>query len=317
LALDLISQPCADEGGRISAQFARPVPLNKAERIKELLYFGKNWRKELVTRQYNTAKAASDYALIYDRRVPGGQFARSRLRLVGEILGSCPGGDLLDAGCGPGLMARTLADDRPGDFRVTVLDQSVAMVAHCIDLVGDAGAVLPTVGGIEALPFADASFDVILAMGVLEYADARAAIGELGRVTRRGGLVIVSMLSPFSPRRLAETLVYWPYAVILAVMERLVRVPVSGRRGGRGSGIRALRTAKLRRMMENSGLHPCNVLRIETPTRRRYACQLGRGGRDEAASARWRRSRYFRANTATHIESWPSERGCLIVARRG
>jgi len=40
--------------------------------------------------------------------------------------------------------------------------------------------------------------------------DAQAAIGQLSRVTRPGGVVLVSMLNPANPYRLTEWFLYWP-----------------------------------------------------------------------------------------------------------
>ena len=49
---------------------------------------------------------------------------------------------------------------------------------------------------IEALPFAAESFDAVAATGVLEYARSRAALAELVRVLRPGGVLVVSYPNP-------------------------------------------------------------------------------------------------------------------------
>ena len=46
-----------------------------------------------------------------------------------------------------------------------MLDQSPVMVEHCAAIVRDAGKVGATVGRLEAMPYATASFDVTLALG--------------------------------------------------------------------------------------------------------------------------------------------------------
>lgn len=176
--------------------------------------------------------------------------------LVQHVLAACPRGDLLDAGCGPGILARGLLKSRAHDFRIAVLDQSPAMVEYCAANVRDAGEVHPTVGRLEALPFADAAFDVILVMGALEYADARAAISEISRVIRPGGLVIVTMLNPLSPYRVTEWFVYWPARRALEAIEKLTRVPAGRRHGARATGIRAFPAGRLRRLLEQAGLRP-------------------------------------------------------------
>jgi ubiquinone/menaquinone biosynthesis C-methylase UbiE len=186
-------------------------------------------RKDRVVAQYDSTLAADEYAHAYDRERPEGRFFRARLRLVQDILARCPGGDLLDVGCGPGIIAHTLLQSRPRDFRITVLDQSPAMVEYCAANTRPAGGVRPTVGRLEALPYADGTFDVTLAMGVLEYVDARRAIGELCRVTRPGGLVVVTMLNPLSPYRVVEWFFYWPLLRIIEAVERVFAIPVERR----------------------------------------------------------------------------------------
>lgn len=153
-----------------------------------------------------------------------------------------------------------LLSSRPRDFRVTVLDQSPAMVEHCMANVRDVGEVGASVGRLEAMPYATASFDVTLALGALEYTDVRAAVRELSRVTRPGGLVVVTMLNPLSLYRAAEWTVYWPTLRVLAVIERSLNVPADRRHGARHTGIRALRAGRLRRLMTQAGLQPAHLI---------------------------------------------------------
>jgi ubiquinone/menaquinone biosynthesis C-methylase UbiE len=182
------------------------------------------------------------------------------LRLIKEILSACPGGNLLDAGCGPGVMVRDLLESRPGDFRITVLDQSPAMVEYCTAQVRDVGEVQSSVGELGAMPFAGDQFDVTLAMGVLEYTDSRVAIRDLARVTRPGGLVIVSMLNPLSPFRLTQWFLYWPLVRMAGAVEKVLGVPAGRRHAARRSGIRALPPAVLRRQLRQAGLEPVDTL---------------------------------------------------------
>lgn len=221
---------------------------------------GRTSRKERVTAQYNSSQAAADYARANLGSRPEGRFFRSRLQLVQDLLASCPGGDLLDAGCGPGVMARALLEFRPHDFRITVVDQSPAMVGYCAASVRDVGEVHPAVGQLEAMPFADVSFDVMLVMGALEYANVRAAVREISRITRQSGLVIVTMLNPLSPYRLTEWFLYRPLLRVLEAIERSFGVPAERRHGARASGIRALSAGRLRRLMKQAGLQPMDLV---------------------------------------------------------
>ena len=224
-------------------------------------------RKDRVIAQYGNSQAAIDYARAYEGSRPEGRFFSSRLQLVKNILASCPGGDLLDAGCGPGVMVHALLESRPQQFRITVLDQSPAMVEHCVIKVHGLGKINPAVGRLEAMPFADVTFDVTLVMGALEYTNARLAIREISRVTRRGGLVIVTMLNPLSPYRLTDWLLLSPVIRLLGAIEKLCGVPAERRHGRRLSGIHAYPVFILRRLMRQAGLQPADIVYFDvTPT---------------------------------------------------
>ncbi len=105
---------------------------------------------------------------------------------------------LLDAGCGAGLLA-LLA--RLRGATVTALDASAALLAV-------ARARLPEAdlreGDLEALPFAEASFDAVIAVNSIFYAaDMAAAMRELARVVRPGGRVV---LTAWGARERCETM---------------------------------------------------------------------------------------------------------------
>ncbi|WIV58830.1 class I SAM-dependent methyltransferase [Amycolatopsis nalaikhensis] len=133
-------------------------------------------------------------------RDPLARHQRSRVDAVGQVLRDCPGGALLDVGCGPGTMVRHLLEHRPGDFALTGCDRSAAMVDAARLRAGDASFF---VGDIEELPFADATFDVALAMGVLDHVDVVPALREIVRVVRPGGRTVVTMRNPRWPARRA------------------------------------------------------------------------------------------------------------------
>jgi ubiquinone/menaquinone biosynthesis C-methylase UbiE len=134
------------------------------------------------------------------------------------------------------------------------------MVDAVAGRIGNAADVRLTVARVERMPFPDRSFDVALAMGVLEYTDLREALREIARVVRPEGLVVLTMLNPASPYRLVEWGVYWPARRLVGRLERLLGVPPERRHGARRSGIRAVGVARLRRMMREAGLQPQDVV---------------------------------------------------------
>ena len=232
-----------------------------------LKWFERPARKEYVSAQFDTPHAPADYAHANEGFLPAGRFFRSRLLLVQDILVSYPKGDLLDAGCGPGVMVRALLESRPNDFRIAALDQSLVMVNYCAARAREIGEIYPAVGQLEAMPFANISFDITLVMGALEYTDARMAIHEISRVTRPDGLVIVTMLNPFSLYRLTEWFLFWPLVRTLGAIERCFGVPVERRHGVRFSGIHTLPRSRLQRLMRQAGLQPIDVVYFDvTPT---------------------------------------------------
>ena len=99
-------------------------------------------------------------------------------------LGVGPGTALLDVGCGSGYAAG-LASELGAD--VTGLDITPELLEIARERVPAARFIE---AGMDALPFADRSFDVVVAFSALQFADdPRAATGEVARVVRSGGQV--------------------------------------------------------------------------------------------------------------------------------
>lgn len=104
-----------------------------------------------------------------------------------------PGLRLLDVGCGPGTVTLDLAARLdPGD--VVGVDASPSVIEAAAKAAADAGTTNVTflVGDAYALDVPDDSFDVVHAHQVLQHlSDPVAALREMRRVTRPGGIVAV------------------------------------------------------------------------------------------------------------------------------
>ena len=104
------------------------------------------------------------------------------------------GMDLLDVGCGPASITADLAE-RVAPGRVVGLDAAAGALEAARATLRERGLseqVELTCGDIMALPFEDASFDVVHAHQVLQHlADPVGALAEMRRVTRPGGIVAV------------------------------------------------------------------------------------------------------------------------------
>jgi SAM-dependent methyltransferase len=130
---------------------------------------------------------ARAYDAVYDAQGPEGHPLRVRMAAALRLLGPGPG-EVLDVGMGPGRLAEQL---ERGGWRVSGVDASEGMLALARERLTGARLLR---GEIDRLPFPDASFDAVVATGVLEYAPDRArAVGELARVLRPGGRAVVSI----------------------------------------------------------------------------------------------------------------------------
>jgi len=206
--------------------------------------------------RYADPAEVSSYVASYEGWGPSARYFWSRLYIIEKVLRACAGGELLDVGCGPGMMVSRLLDTRAGDFRITACDRSPAMMEAVARRVPAAGDTRLAVASIEDMPFEDDGFDVVLGMGVLEYVDVRLAVREIARLVRDDGLVVVTMLNPLSPYRLFDWFVHLPAVRLAGQVERLLRVPEGRRHAAAKSGVRALTASRLRRVMRSEGLRP-------------------------------------------------------------
>ena len=109
---------------------------------------------------------------------------------------------ILEVGCGPGHLSIALADRHKLD--VTGIDLDPAMIERAQTNASrdfDLDERRPTflAADVASLPFADASFDLIVStFSMHHWADATAGLAELGRVLRPGGRALIWDFRPGS-----------------------------------------------------------------------------------------------------------------------
>lgn len=99
----------------------------------------------------------------------------------------------LDVGCGEGRFCRMV---RRLDIAPVGIDPTAAMIAEAQrrDPGGDY-----RLGAAEALDFEDARFDLVVSyLSLIDIADLGAAIGEMARVLRPGGALLIANLNSFT-----------------------------------------------------------------------------------------------------------------------
>lgn len=141
--------------------------------------------RQAVRRAFDRAAASYDAAANLQRQVCA--------LLLAELADPAPT-RILDAGCGTGYALGLLRDRWPA-ARLVAADFAPAMVT--------------TAGGgvcadIEALPFADACFDLYWSSLSFQWCDAGRAVAEAARVLAPGGRLAVSSLAPGTLGELQE-----------------------------------------------------------------------------------------------------------------
>ena len=148
------------------------------------------------TRAYYDGFAAR-YEERRDGRDPGGYHDLLDELEVGFIERFGRGRDVLEVGCGTGLLLRRIAEfarsARGVDLSPGMLEKARGRGLEVVE------------ASATELPFAAGSFDVVCSFKVLAHVrDVRRALGEMARVVRPGGHVLAELYNPVSLRGLAK-----------------------------------------------------------------------------------------------------------------
>jgi len=104
-------------------------------------------------------------------------------------------GAVLDVGCGPGVLLATLAGENP-DLRLAGIDLVPEMIRAAKDRLGPRADI--RLGDANQLPWEDGRFDVVTCIDSFQhYLQPRAALAEIHRVLKSGGLLVIA--GPWAP----------------------------------------------------------------------------------------------------------------------
>jgi SAM-dependent methyltransferase len=202
----------------------------------------------------------------------------SRLRLLKT--------DLFDEAVSQGIAPWLLARGLP----VTGIDVSPAMVTEAAARIPSLEAV---VADVRSLPFADASFDVVFSGSTLDHfesaADIQVALGELCRVLRSGGTLILTLDNPANP------LIWLRNGPLLGLLRRVGIVPYQV---GKTLGHRALERALLA-----AGLHVVESTAVMHCPR---AIAVAVAGPMERLSRSWQEVFLRHLQAWERLERWPT-----------
>lgn len=114
----------------------------------------------------------------------------------------------MEVGCGPGWLRAEAADVVAQGLQLTLSGLSPAMVQLAGERVRSSTSIQVVderVADVQNLPFADGSFDVVVANFMLYHApDPPVAVQEIARVLRPGGRLLAATNGPNNLRELGE-----------------------------------------------------------------------------------------------------------------
>jgi ubiquinone/menaquinone biosynthesis C-methylase UbiE len=117
-------------------------------------------------------------------------------RWIFDQITAAPESNILELGCGPGILWLQNLDRLPEQWHITLSDFSPGMLQEAQQRLRDAGRSFAfRVIDAQSIPFAEASFDVVIANHMLYHVPELArALAEISRVLKPGGRLYASTI---------------------------------------------------------------------------------------------------------------------------
>lgn len=164
-----------------------------------------------------------------DRQGPGSpEITRKALGFINPL---CEDAHIADIGCGSGSQTLVLAENAPG--RITGIDLFPAFIERLTENAEKArlqDRVMGVVGNMEALPFEEASLDLIWSEGAIYNIGFARGLREWRRFLKPGGHIAVSEASWFTDQRPGEIQDYWmrEYPEMDTIPNKLAQLQAAG-----------------------------------------------------------------------------------------
>ncbi|KKW19786.1 MAG: Methyltransferase [Parcubacteria group bacterium GW2011_GWA2_51_10] len=142
-------------------------------------------------------KRSREYKAEYDNETGEGYSFRVRRK---KVLAMIPDRtNVLDIASGPGVMIPGLLLKA---CKITCVDAAPEMIERIKDEFGETPFLTVVVADAYRLPFEDESFEVTLAMGLIEYLENESVfLREVARVLKNGGTFIITFPNYYAPWR--------------------------------------------------------------------------------------------------------------------
>ena len=143
--------------------------------------------------QHSGWQLGGDAPLAYDTYIVN-VFMQDYSRRLVETAAIEPGGRVLDVACGTGVVTRLAAEQAGSEGQVVGFDLNAGMLSRASASVENGPDIAWHEGSVTDMPFAEASFDVVLCQqGLQFFPDKAAALADIHGVLAPGGRLLVSV----------------------------------------------------------------------------------------------------------------------------